>query len=363
MVNVAILGYGVVGSGVAELIGQNALKIDAAAAVPIRVKYILDIRDFPGSPFAGCFVKDFAAIENDPDVQVVVECIGGMKFAYDFTRRALLAGKHVVTSNKELVAERGDELLALTEEKNLSYLFEASVGGGIPVIRPLSRCLAANRITEICGILNGTSNYVLTAMRRGRTSFDDALAQARALGYAESDPTDDIEGHDACRKICILASLAFGKHIYPRQVHTEGISRITGEDMDYAAAHGYRIKLLGRAALMEDGRPAILVTPHMVPLENPLAMVEGVFNGIMARGNAVGDVMFYGRGAGKLPTASAVVADIIDIANHFDARKRRPWGAHEESFAADFSSLQSEWYTRPGGGLRIRILPSGEASV
>ena len=309
MVNVAILGFGVVGSGVAEVLATNGPHIDQKVDDLIRLKYILDVRDFPDSPFADKVVHDFSVIENDPEVSIVVETIGGAKAALDFTRRALRAGKSVVTSNKELVAEHGCELLKLAAEQGVSYLFEASVGGGIPILRPLNQCLAANEIEEITGILNGTTNYILTRMIRGGLSFDAALKEAQANGYAEQDPTADIEGHDACRKICILASLAFGRHIYPRQVPAEGITGVTLSDVAWAEACGKKLKLLGRAIRQADGRVCAYVSPHLVDVENPLAGVEDVFNAIAVKGNAIGDVMFYGRGAGKLPTASAVVAD------------------------------------------------------
>ena len=269
MVNVAILGFGVVGSGVAEVLFTNETHIDRKAGGPIRLKYILDVRDFPDSPFAGKVVHDFSVIENDPEVSVVVETIGGARAALDFTRRALAAGKSVVTSNKELVAEHGYELLKLAAEKGVSYLFEASVGGGIPIIRPLNQCLAANEIEEICGILNGTTNYILTRMIRAGLSFDAALKEAQANGYAEADPTADIEGHDACRKICILASLAFGRHIYPRQVPTEGITAVTLADVAYADSCGKKIKLLGRAIRQDDGKVCAYVAPHLVDGEDP----------------------------------------------------------------------------------------------
>ena len=349
MVNVAILGFGVVGSGVAEVLATNGPHIDQKVDDLIRLKYILDVRDFPDSPFADKVVHDFSVIENDPEVSIVVETIGGAKAALDFTRRALRAGKSVVTSNKELVAEHGCELLKLAAEQGVSYLFEASVGGGIPILRPLNQCLAANEIEEITGILNGTTNYILTRMIRGGLSFDAALKEAQANGYAEQDPTADIEGHDACRKICILASLAFGRHIYPSQVPTEGITRVTLADVAYADACGRKIKLLGRAIRQKDGRVCAYVVPHLVDVENPLAGVEDVFNAIAVKGNAIGDVMFYGRGAGKLPTASAVVADVIDAAKHRDEKKRVFWAEGGEDTTVSPDGLASAWYVRGSG--------------
>ena len=349
MVNVAILGFGVVGSGVAEVLATNGPHIDQKVDDLIRLKYILDVRDFPDSPFADKVVHDFSVIENDPEVSIVVETIGGAKAALDFTRRALRAGKSVVTSNKELVAEHGCELFKLAAEKGVSYLFEASVGGGIPILRPLNQCLAANEIEEITGILNGTTNYILTRMIRGGLSFDAALKEAQANGYAEQDPTADIEGHDACRKICILASLAFGRHIYPRQVPAEGITGVTLSDVAWAEACGKKLKLLGRAIRQADGRVCAYVSPHLVDVENPLAGVEDVFNAIAVKGNAIGDVMFYGRGAGKLPTASAVVADVIDAAKHRDEKKRVFWAEGGEDTTVSPDGLASAWYVRGSG--------------
>ena len=349
MVNVAILGFGVVGSGVAEVLTKNGGHIDKKVDNNIRLKYILDVREFPGSPFADKFVRDFSVIEQDPDVDIVVETIGGAKVAKDFTERALKAGKSVVTSNKELVAEHGCDLLRLAAEHGVSYLFEASVGGGIPIIRPLNQCLAANEITEICGILNGTTNYILTRMIRAGLSFDAALKEAQANGYAEQDPTADVEGHDACRKICILASLAFGRHVYPRQVPTEGITSVTLADVAYADSCGKKIKLLGRAIRQEDGRVCAYVAPHLVDGENPLAGVEDVFNAITVKGDAIGDVMFYGRGAGKLPTASAVVADVIDAAKHMKTKKYLSWAPGGDDVTVSPDGLESAWYVRAEG--------------
>ena len=351
MVNVAILGFGVVGSGVAEVLATNGPHIDKKVDDLIRLKYILDVRDFPDSPFADKVIHDFSIIENDPEVNIVVETIGGAKVALDFTRRALAAGKSVVTSNKELVAEHGCELLKLAQEKGVSYLFEASVGGGIPIIRPLNQCLAANEIEEIAGILNGTTNYILTRMIRAGLSFDAALKEAQQNGYAEQDPTADIEGHDACRKICILSSLSFGRHVYPNQVPTEGITGVTLADVAYADACGKKIKLLGRAIRRPDGKVCAFVAPHLVDAENPLAGVEDVFNAIAVKGNAIGDVMFYGRGAGKLPTASAVVADVIDAARHKDAKKRMVWAEGGDDVAVPPTDLESVWYVRAEGTL------------
>lgn len=348
MVKVAILGFGVVGSGVAEVLTRNGGSIAEKTAEEISLKYILDLRDFPDSPYKDKFVKDFSVIEQDPEIEIVVETIGGAGAALDFTRRALMAGKSVVTSNKELVACHGCELTQLAKEKGICYLFEASVGGGIPIIRPLSQCLAANKILEIYGILNGTTNYILTRMFGAGLSFQTALKEAQEKGYAERDPSADVEGADACRKICILAAIAFGRHIYPHQVPTEGISAVTREDVDLAAVAGMKIKLLGRAILQEDGRVCAYVAPHLVKGTDPLASVEDVFNAITVRGDAIGDVMFYGRGAGKLPTASAVVADVIDVARNMGHRKALLWKPGGEDAVGGYESLPSRWYVRGG---------------
>lgn len=346
MVGVAILGHGIVGSGVAEVLSKNAAIISKQSMQDIKLLHVLDIRKFPESPYASLFIDDFSIIENNPDVKVVVETIGGARAALEFTRRALLAGKHVVSSNKELVAEHGAELLAIAKEKNVNYLFEASVGGGIPIIRPISQCLAANELTEIYGILNGTTNYILTRMIKAGLSLEDALSEARVNGYAEADPKDDIEGIDACRKICILSALAFGRQVAPQYVSTEGIMKITEQDVKYAAESGMVIKLLGRAKLMEDGRVCAYVAPHLIHRDNPLASVEDVYNGIIVMGDAIGEVMFYGRGAGKLPTASAVVADIIDIARNGSARRNIFWEQGSEDLTASVSELPASWYIR-----------------
>lgn len=346
MVNVAILGFGTVGSGVAEVLTGHKDSIERKAGGLIRLKYILDVRDFPDSPFADRFVKDFSVIENDPEVDIVVETIGGAAIALDFTRRALEAGKSVVTSNKELVATCGYELTQLAGEKGVCYLFEASVGGGIPIIRPLSQCLAANEILEIYGILNGTTNYILTRMIRAGLTFGAALREAQEKGYAERDPSADVEGHDACRKICILADIAFGRHISPEQVPTRGITGVTLADVDYAESAGKKIKLLGRAIRGEDGRVCAYVAPHLVDQSDPLAGVEDVFNAISVRGDAIGDVMFYGRGAGKLPTASAVVADVIDIAKDLKKDRHNGWEEGAPDLVVSADCLESPWYVR-----------------
>lgn len=346
MVKAAILGYGVVGSGVAELLTGTGEGRNKKADELIALKYILDLRSFPESPLAEYFVQDYAVIEADPEINVVVETIGGVGAALDFTERALRAGKNVVTSNKELVAAHGRRLLDLAAEHGVVYLFEASVGGGIPILRPLSECMAANDILEICGILNGTANYIFTRMVQDGVPFDQALKGAQANGYAEQDPTADVEGHDTCRKLCILSSIAFGWHVLPEQVATQGITRITLEDEAYASACGHRIKLLGRAIADGDGTLCAYVEPHFVSIQDPLGGVEDVFNAIKVKGDATGDVMFYGRGAGKLPTASAVVADVIAAARKMERAGYRPWQENRPQAVMGPDSLRSRWYVR-----------------
>ena len=345
MEQIAVLGYGVVGSGAVEVLDRNSDRIARNAGQEIRVKYILDVRDFPGSPYENLLVKDFETIVNDPEIAVVVEVIGGVGAALEFTRRSLSAGKSVVTSNKELVAAHGCELLKLAGENGVNYLFEASVGGGIPIIRPVAQCIAANIINEIYGVLNGTTNYILTEMGKNGAAFSTALEDAQRKGYAESDPSSDIDGHDACRKICILSSLAFGRHVYPDHVSTEGIRDVTVDDMRFAAEMGYKIKLLGRARTVGD-KIAVYVAPHLISNDNLLAGVDGVMNGIVVRGNAVGDLMFYGAGAGKLPTASAVAADVIDAVKHINARKLISWDEGGLDALTDPAQLESAWYIR-----------------
>ena len=316
MADIAVLGHGVVGSGVLEVLMTHKESIARRADVEIHVKHILDLRDFPGLPYSHLFTKDFNVILNDPDVKIVVEVMGGLEPAFSYVKACLENGKSVVTSNKELVATKGAELLAIAKKNNLNFLFEASVGGGVPIIRPISQCLAANEVGEIAGILNGTTNFILTKMIREHMSFADALQLAQQLGYAERDPSADVEGADACRKICILASLAYGTHVYPREVHTEGITKITLEDVAYAEAWGGVIKLIGQVKMLENGQIHIGVCPMFVSRESQLAGVDDVFNAVRVHGDMLGDVVFYGKGAGKLPTASAVVADVVDALKH-----------------------------------------------
>ena len=348
--NIAIMGYGVVGSGVAEVIEMNRSKISAKGKQDnIEVKYILDLRSFPDDPFGHLVTNDFNKILNDDSVEIVVECMGGVKPAYEYVLACLKAGKSVATSNKQLVAEKGVELLKAAEEGKCQFMFEAAVAGGIPLLRPINRCLAANEITGFAGILNGTTNFILTMMIKNGMSFDDALALAQKNGYAEADPTADVEGHDACRKVAILCAICFGKHVYPDAIHTEGISGISLADVEYASAYGCVIKLLGRAEKLADGRINAVVSPAFVKKGSMLAGVDDVFNAVLVRGNAVGDVLFYGRGAGKLPTASAVVSDVIDCA----AKRANPykgndfsWGPSEDGFVAEYVDTESAFYVR-----------------
>ena len=346
MMKVAILGHGTVGSGVAEVLTSHAESIARRAKEEIEIQYILDIRDFPDSPLHDRFTKDFNQILQDPEVKIVAEVMGGLHPAFDYVKACLENGKSVVTSNKELVAAKGAELLKIAQKNNLNFLFEASVGGGIPIIRPISQCLAANEVLEIAGILNGTTNFILTKMIRESMTFEDALALAQKLGYAERNPAADIEGHDACRKICILASLAFGKHVYPEWVHTEGITKVTLSDVEYADAWGGVIKLIGSVKHTDNGKIMIMVAPMMIPRESQLANVDDVFNGILVRGDETGDVVFYGKGAGKLPTASAVVADIIDCVKHVKARKYLYWDDATADYVEDYRKNETLMYVR-----------------
>ena len=346
MIYAAVLGFGTVGGGVAEVLTMNKDLIAKKVGQPVELKYILDIREFPDSPFADKIVHDFAVIEQDEDVKIVAECIGGATLAYEFVKRCLLAGKHVATSNKELVATKGYELLQIAKEKNVNFLFEASVGGGIPVLRPLYFDLAGNEISEVAGIVNGTTNYILTKMFTEGAAFEDVLKDAQAKGYAEANPAADVEGLDACRKACILSALSFGFHVYPEQVATEGITSITAEDVAVAAAGGMKIKLLGRTLKTADGKVCAYVAPHYIPTTCQLAHVDDVFNAILVRGNAVNETMFYGPGAGKLPTASAVVGDMIDAAWHLEARRDLDWADAKPEAMLDSRQLELPYVVR-----------------
>ncbi len=361
---VAVMGYGTVGSGVVEVFNKNHESIVRRSTQPsLELKYILDLRDFPGDENEGKFIKDFNIILNDDEVKIVVETMGGLHPAFEFVSQLLCAGKSVVTSNKELVAAKGYELLQMAEEHNVNFLFEASVGGGIPIIRPITQCLAANEIDEIAGILNGTTNFILTMMIEKNMTFSDALKLAQDNGYAEKDPTADVEGHDACRKICILASLCFGKHVYPDSVHTEGISGIALEDVAYVQSGGGVIKLLGCAKRQPGGKISAIVSPAVVQNGSQLASVRDVFNAILVRGDAIGDVVFYGRGAGKLPTASAVVADVIDCAKHVQRKKAFGWGPSEENYVVDYRTLPVALYVRAEVDNREEVLAAVREAV
>ncbi|MBQ7756064.1 MAG: homoserine dehydrogenase [Oscillospiraceae bacterium] len=346
MAAIAIIGHGVVGSGTVELFEKNKASIEKKIGRKVEIKRILDIRDFSDSPYAEKFTKNFDDILNDSEIEVVAEVVGGKTFAYEYTKKLLLKGKSVVTSNKELVATHGAELLAIAKEKGVNYLFEASVGGGIPIIRPLNKCLAGNSILKISGILNGTTNFILTKMIREQMDFDTALKMAQELGYAEADPTADVEGLDAQRKICILGSLAYGKHIYPENVHCEGITKIKPEDVLYAENAGYGIKLIGSVKQVGDKVSAI-VCPRLISKTNLLASVDDVYNGISVEGDGVGDTLFYGRGAGKLPTASAVVGDLIDALKHNERAVTIGWDDNDDnSYVVPYESVEVSVYVR-----------------
>lgn len=353
---VAIMGYGVVGSGVVSLLKKNHEHIvKKSMQNEMELKYILDRRDFPGDPYENIVISDFSKILEDEEVKIVVETMGGLHPAYEYVSACLKAGKSVVTSNKELVAAKGCELLKTADDKNVNFLFEASVGGGIPIIRPISQCLAANDINEIAGILNGTTNFILTKMINEGVTFDDALFLAQKNGYAERDPSADVDGLDACRKICILASLCFGKHVYPDEVRVEGVRKITLADVDYARSWGGVVKLIASAKKLDDGRVSVAVSPAFVQNHSQLASVDDVFNAILVRGDAIGDVVFYGKGAGKMPTASAVVADVIDCAKHMERKKFFGWQDSEPGYVADGLDSENSFF--------VRGLTSNAASV
>lgn len=324
MINIAVLGYGTVGSGVAEVLQTNEETISKKAGQPIKIKYILDLRDFPGDPMEDKIVHDYSIILNDPEVQVIVETMGGVHPAFEFTKEALEKGKSVCTSNKELVAKHGAQLLEIAKQTKTNFLFEASVGGGIPIIRPLNQSLTADEIIEITGILNGTTNYILTKMADEGLDFDTVLKDAQEKGYAERNPEADVEGYDACRKIAILTSLVTGKQCNYEDIYTEGITKVTETDIRYAKELDASIKLLGTSKQV-DGKIYAMVAPIMIRREHPLYNVNDVFNGIFVKGNMLGDAMFYGKGAGKLPTASAVVADVVDAVKHLGVNIMTIW--------------------------------------
>lgn len=343
---IAVMGYGVVGSGVVEVFDNTRKSIEGKLGKTAEIKYILDIVEHKGTGFDEKFINDFKIIENDPEITVVAEVIGGVNPAYDFTRRCLEAGKSVVTSNKELVATKGAELLKIAQEHNVKYLFEASVGGGIPIIRPLRYCLVGNNITQIAGIVNGTTNFILTKMFREQMSFNDALSLAQKLGYAESNPAADVDGHDACRKICIMASIISGKHVYPEQVYTSGISSITSADVEMADKIGYTIKLIAYCKAAPGGKYEVLVSPMLVNPKSRLSNISDVFNGVVVKGDAVGEASFYGPGAGKKPTASAVVSDIVECIRMQGVSEPVLWHDTGENFVVDIKDTCFSYYIR-----------------
>lgn len=345
MINIAVLGYGTVGSGVVEVIRTNHELINKRAGEEIKIKYVLDLREFPGDPVEEILVHDFEQIVNDPEVKIVVEVMGGTGAAYTFTKRALEAGKSVCTSNKALVAQYGPELMEIAKEKKINFLFEASCGGGIPIIRAINGSLTADEIDEVSGILNGTTNYMLDKMITEGADFNTVLKEAQGKGYAEADPTADVEGQDACRKIAILSSLAYGKFLNFENVYTEGITKITPEDMEYAREMGRSIKLLGTSKKLGDDSFYALVAPFLVGQDNPLYGVKGVFNSIFVHGNMLGDAMFYGSGAGKLPTASAVAADVVEAAKHLHDTIPNNW-SNEEMTLMEPDSVEGRFFVR-----------------
>lgn len=345
MKKIAIIGFGVVGSGVYEIVRKNKDILTKKAGEEIDIKRILDIRDFSSHKEASLFTKDFNDILCDEEISIVVETMGGIRFAYDYTKALLCSGKSVVTSNKELVSAHGDEFFRIAKEKNVRYLYEASVGGGIPIIRPLANDTSANDIVEISGILNGTTNYILTKMFKENDSFEAALKTAQELGYAEKDPTADVDGIDACRKISILMSLVTGKKLDSKSVNTIGIRGITAEDVTYAAAIGCTIKLIGRG-FTKDGKANASVEPMLIPESCPLSGVEDVFNGVMVKGNMVDDLLFYGRGAGKLPTASAVVGDVVDIVRSPRYNSYFTWEESEGSAVIPYEDVEARFFVR-----------------
>ncbi|MFR4352585.1 MAG: homoserine dehydrogenase [Roseburia sp.] len=344
MVEIAVMGYGTIGSGVVEVLDINRNSIAKRAGEEIRIKYILDLRDFPGDPMADRVVHDYKVIADDPEVRIVVETMGGVEPAYTFVKAMLAAGKHVTTSNKALVAAKGAELIALAREKNVNFMFEASVGGGIPIIRPLNSCLTADEMEEITGIINGTTNYMLTKMTEEGLEFADVLRDAQEKGYAEKDPTADVEGYDACRKIAILTSLACGQQVDFEDIHTEGISKITAVDIRYAKAMGRVIKLLASSKKVDGGYVA-MVAPFLLSEKHPLYGVNDVFNAIFVHGNMLGDAMFYGSGAGKLPTASAVAADIVEMAKHLHVNIAVEWSSKKLALV-DYKCVESRYFVR-----------------
>lgn len=344
MIKIAVMGYGTIGSGVVEVLDTNRESITKRVGEEVEVKYVLDLRDFPGDPIEKKIVHDYQDIVKDDEVKIVVETMGGVEPAFTFVKAMLEAGKSVTTSNKALVADKGAELIALAKEKNVNFMFEASVGGGIPIIRSLNSCLTADEIEEITGILNGTTNYMMTKMSNDGSEFEDVLKDAQAKGYAEKDPTADVEGYDACRKIAILTSLVCGQQVDFEEIHTEGITKISATDIKYAKKLGKAIKLLATSK-KTDGSYCALVAPHLLSPEHPLYNVNDVFNAVFVHGNVLGDAMFYGSGAGKLPTASAVVADVVDIAKHLGKNIPVEWSSKKLDLV-DYKKASSQFFVR-----------------
>ncbi|HHX11352.1 MAG TPA: homoserine dehydrogenase [Clostridiales bacterium] len=345
MINIAVLGYGTIGSGVVEVLNTNRESITKRAGNELNVKYVLDRREFPDDPIMEKLVQDIDIILDDPEVKIVVEVMGGVEPAFTFVKSALLKGKSVITSNKELVAKHGAELLKIAKEREINFLFEASVGGGIPIIRPLNQSLTADEIVEITGILNGTTNYVLSKMSEEGLDFDTALKNAQDMGYAERDPVADVEGHDSCRKIAILSSLAYGMQVDFEDIYTEGIENITDTDIKYAKAMDARIKLFATSVRGNDDQVYAMVAPMLIKANHPLYSVNDVFNGIFVKGNVIGDVMFYGSGAGKLPTASAVVADVVDAAKHMQKNIWTIWSS-KKLVLTDINQVKHRFFIR-----------------
>ena len=359
MMNVAVMGYGTIGSGVVEILEQNKDIIARQTGDTVNVKYILDLREFPGTPIEKKIVHDFSVIEKDPEVSMVIETMGGLNPAYPFVKASLQAGKHVATSNKALVAAYGTELLKIAEENQVNFLFEASVGGGIPIIRPLYTSLAGEQIEEITGILNGTTNYILTKMDKAGETFEEALSKAQELGYAERNPEADVEGHDTCRKIAILTALASGHEVNYEHIYTEGITNITDVDFRYADALGTSVKLFGSSRISDQGVHAF-VAPVMIGKDHPLYSVNDVYNGILVKGNMLGTSMFYGSGAGKLPTASAVVADIIEAHKNPGHHVKMGWDGNRLNISA-MDSVSFRYFVRIKG-IAAKRLAEAEAA-
>lgn len=353
MINIAVLGYGTVGSGVVEVIRTNQEIINKKSGQDINIKYVLDLREFPGDSVMDILVHDYNVILNDPEVEVIAEVMGGIEPAYTFVKSALEKGKSVCTSNKELVAKHGPELIKIAREHNRNFLFEASVGGGIPIIRPLNECITADDINSITGILNGTTNFILTKMCKEGLEFETVLKEAQDLGYAERNPSADVDGFDACRKIAILASLAYGKNVDFEDIYTEGITKITDVDFKYANKINHSVKLFGEAKKVNDDVYAY-VSPVMIDSSNPLFSVDGVFNGILVNGNVLGDVMFYGSGAGKLPTASAVVSDIVAAVKYLNTSSEIVW-SEEKLELADIKKSEKKFFVRIQGNVQDKL--------